>query len=57
MVTGTDYGIENDAKEALSFAYLGYLSFNYKTGNLKSVTGAKENTILGNITYGRYRHG
>jgi hypothetical protein len=24
---------------------------------LKSVTGAKENTILGNITYGRYRHG
>ncbi|HPX83584.1 MAG TPA: anhydro-N-acetylmuramic acid kinase [Bacilli bacterium] len=57
VITGTDYGIENDAKEALSFAYLGYLSFNYKTGNLKSVTGAKENTILGNITYGRYRHG
>lgn len=57
VVTGTEYGIENDAKEALSFALLGYLSFHYKTGNLKSVTGAKENTILGNITYGRYRHG
>ena len=40
----------NDEMEAIGFAMLGYATKNNLPSNVKSVTGAKENVILGNIT-------
>lgn len=45
-----DISINSDAKEALCFAILGYMTLNNKTSNVKKVTGAREYAILGNIT-------
>ncbi|MCC7203146.1 MAG: anhydro-N-acetylmuramic acid kinase [Nitrospirae bacterium] len=44
------YGIPPQAKEAVSFAILGYLSMNRKQGNVPSVTGARHGVILGKAT-------
>ncbi len=44
------YGIPLQAKEAISFAILGYLSLTKKNGNITSVTGARHGAILGNTT-------
>ena len=44
------YGIPPQAKEAISFAILGYLSLNRKHGNIPSVTGARHGVITGKIT-------
>lgn len=44
------YGLPSEAKEALSFAILGYLTLNLRHGNLPSATGAKSRVILGKIT-------
>jgi anhydro-N-acetylmuramic acid kinase len=38
-----------DAKEAMAFAYLGWLTINGETGNLPRVTGASRAVILGSI--------
>lgn len=38
-----------DAKEAMAFAYLGWLTLNGQTGNLPRVTGANRAVILGSI--------
>jgi len=46
-----DYGILSDFKEAIAFAYLGYLTMNNKTGNIPQATGANIPTILGTIAY------
>lgn len=46
----TACGIPSQAKEAMSFAILGYLSLNRKAGNIPSVTGATHGVILGKIT-------
>jgi len=43
------YDISPDHLEAMAFAWLGYKRLNKQTVNLKSVTGAKENTLLGVI--------
>lgn len=46
----SDYGIPVDAKEAVSFAIIGYRTLNMQTGNIPSVTGAGRSVILGKIT-------
>ena len=40
----------NDEMEAIGFALLGYATLNNIPSNVKSVTGARDNVILGNIT-------
>ncbi|MEK6713303.1 MAG: anhydro-N-acetylmuramic acid kinase [Nitrospirota bacterium] len=44
------YGIPLQAKEAFSFAVLGYLTLNNKPGNIPSVTGARHRVVLGKIS-------
>lgn len=40
----------NDEMEAIGFAMLGYATINNMPSNVKAVTGARDNVILGNIT-------
>jgi anhydro-N-acetylmuramic acid kinase len=44
-----EFGIPSDGKEAIAFAYLGWLFLKGKTGNIHSVTGASKGTILGTL--------
>jgi len=49
-VTSTQkYGVDSDNLEAMIFAWLAYKRIEKQSVNLKSVTGAKKNTILGAI--------
>lgn len=50
VITGDEYGIPSDAKEAIAFVVLGYLTLTNRTGNVKSATGAKKSVVLGKIT-------
>ena len=50
VISGDEYGINSDAKEALAFCVMGYMTLHKKPSNLRSATGAKENVILGDIT-------
>jgi anhydro-N-acetylmuramic acid kinase len=45
------YGINSDAKEAIAFAYLGYLFLNQEFGNVPSATGAESQAVLGTIAF------
>lgn len=49
-----ELGYSPDAKEAIAFSVLGYRTLNREFSNVKSATGAKEDVILGNITYPPY---
>jgi anhydro-N-acetylmuramic acid kinase len=44
------YGIPPEAKEAISFAILGYQTLMGNPGNLPNATGAKHSVVLGKIT-------
>jgi anhydro-N-acetylmuramic acid kinase len=44
------YGIPPQAKEAVSFAILGYQTLNRWPGNLPSATGAGRSVVLGKIS-------
>lgn len=46
----SDYGIPIEAKEALSFAILGYQTLRLREGNIPNVTGSRHGAILGKIT-------
>ncbi len=48
------YGIHPDHVEAIAFAWLAKQTLNHLTGNLKEVTGAKHNVILGGIYQGSW---
>ena len=50
VYTQDELGYSSDAKEAIAFVVLGYLSLNGKYGNVKSATGAKKDVVLGNVT-------
>jgi len=50
ILTGEEFGINSDAKEAVAFAILGYMTINNKPSNVKCATGANDDVILGNIT-------
>ncbi|MDB2562496.1 anhydro-N-acetylmuramic acid kinase [Sulfurimonas sp.] len=43
------YGVSGDSMEAMAFAWLAYKRVNGEVVNLKSVTGARKNSILGGI--------
>jgi len=51
VITGDDFGINADAKEAVAFVVMGYRTLKHKYSNLRSATGAKEDVILGDVTY------
>lgn len=45
------YNVPIDFKEALAFLILGNQTINYQTGNLIKATGAREELILGQVSY------
>ena len=49
--THQDFGLPDDAKEAVAFALLGYETLHRRPANLPSATGAKRKAILGKIAY------
>jgi hypothetical protein len=53
LVTHEDIGWDSNAKEAVTFALLGWLCVNGHTGNIPSCTGARDSAILGKIAPGR----
>ncbi|MCG5438260.1 anhydro-N-acetylmuramic acid kinase, partial [Micromonospora foliorum] len=53
LSSSDDLGIASDAKEALAFALLGYLTVHGLPGTLRSGTGARHASVLGSITPGR----
>ena len=56
VVTSDYYGLDVDAKEAVAFALLGYLTLEGEAGNLPGVTGASHPVLLGDLTPGdRFR--
>ncbi|MET7817804.1 anhydro-N-acetylmuramic acid kinase [Micromonospora zamorensis] len=53
LSSSDDMGVASDAKEALAFALLGYLTVHGLPGALPSGTGARHASVLGSITPGR----
>ncbi|RFA34070.1 anhydro-N-acetylmuramic acid kinase [Virgibacillus dokdonensis] len=52
IVCGTDkIGMPADAKEAISFALLGYQCYKQRTNNLPAATGAKKPVVMGKISW------
>lgn len=49
--THEDYGISNNYKEVMAFALLGYCTYYKIPNNVPSCTGAKKETVLGQISY------
>lgn len=53
VMTQENLGYSSDAKEAIAFVVLGYLTLNRRSGNVRGATGASENVVLGNIYLGK----
>lgn len=54
--TSDELGIPADAKEAMCFAYLAWLTLHGRTGNVPSVTGALRAVVLGSVADPRIRN-
>lgn len=52
LTTHAEFGIPDDAKEALAFALLGYETLHHRPSNIPSATGASRPAVLGSITPG-----
>ncbi len=50
VTTHAEFGIPDDAKEAMAFAILGYETLHGRPSNVPSATGAAHHAILGSIT-------
>jgi len=50
VTTHAEFGIPDDAKEAIAFALLGYATLRGRPANLPNVTGAQRPAILGQVT-------
>jgi anhydro-N-acetylmuramic acid kinase len=50
IIISDNIGINSDAKEAISFAYLAWRNLAGLPGNIKSVTGASKEVTLGSLT-------
>ena len=46
-----ELGVEAQAKEAVAFALLGWLTWNGMVGNVPTATGAKRGVVLGKVSY------
>ncbi len=51
LTTTEEFGIDPDAREAIAFAVLAWRTWNRKSGNLPSATGARHDVVLGSVTY------
>ena len=49
ILTTEDFGINPDAREAVSFAILAYATIKGRTNNVPGATGAEKELILGKI--------
>jgi anhydro-N-acetylmuramic acid kinase len=47
-----ELGVPSQAKEAVAFALLAWLSWNGLPGNISAATGAKRAVVLGKVTHG-----
>lgn len=52
VLTHETYGLPSEAKEAMAFALLAYLTMTGRPGNLPGVTGAQKPVVLGTIAPG-----
>ncbi len=51
LASASEFGIPDDAKEAVAFAILGHESLMGRPGNVPSVTGASKSVVLGNYCW------
>lgn len=49
--TSNDFGLPSEAKEAVAFAVLAYQTWRKLPSNVPSATGAKQNVVLGKVSY------
>jgi len=49
--TMDEFGVPTQAKEAVAFALLGWLTWHRMPGNVPSATGASRPVVLGKLTY------